>query len=78
MFNAMFLLVNYLISSTPFKGVKMKKYLKLSLAIIGIASISVANEPNIDRPGNDYKQLGNLRDASVCEQKCHCQADCNA
>jgi len=35
-------------------------------------------ENNIDRPGKDYKVLGNLRDASVCKTKCQQDNQCQA
>jgi len=35
-------------------------------------------ERNTDRMGRDYKQLGNLRDASVCQRKCKEEEPCVA
>lgn len=51
----------------------MKTIIQTTVLLLSIgASLLFANpiERNTDRPGGDYNNLGNLRDATVCQRKC--------
>ena len=55
----------------------MKNYLKYTLVFTSIISIIIANEPNTDRLGSDYKSIENLTIQS-CENACNIEKKCKA
>ena len=59
----------------------MKTSIHIIILLLSIGlSLLYANEIeyNTDRPGSDYKQLGNLKNSSVCQKKCQIENRCLA
>ena len=55
----------------------MKKYLSIVLAIVSCTSLSLANEPNTDRPGGDYRSIENIN-VQNCEEACDIENRCKS
>jgi len=55
----------------------MKKHIKIALAFTTCVSLTLANEPNVDRPGSDYKKLENISVQS-CEDACDTENACKS